>query len=139
MAKSNRLGFEQEPVLMVEVNTGECPRCKGATKIPNLQPGPHLIDCPTCEGTGRVEVYAPMTEADLDEAVALGIELAQLRRAKETSHKAACQIRDKFFEVGEALATVPATVDLIRARAIAREGFQEAAALIALLEDGGDQ
>lgn len=130
-----------EIVLTVEVNTGECPRCKGASKIPNpAKSGPYLVDCPNCEGTGRVEVLQPMTEADLDDAVALGAELAQLRRDKESAKKAASDMARLFTLIGKGLERVELSPFAQQIRSFAAEGIASAQALIdQLAKDGGAQ
>jgi hypothetical protein len=126
-----------EPVLLVLPTTGECPRCKGSTKIPNLEPGYHLRDCPDCEGKGRVEVLAPMTESDLDESVALGMELSQLRRAKQTALDAARVLRENYRQMIAALSPWQDAALLDEARALAGEGLAQVSELVAFLEVGG--
>lgn len=78
-------------------------------------------------------------ERDLDAGIALGIELAQLRRAKEASLDAARQFRAHFADIAEALSQVQDFAGLDRVRAIAAEGQTQASELVAILEDGGAQ
>ena len=135
--KGPGLSLSARPVLSIEVNGGECPRCKGASKIPNLVPAPYLRDCPDCEGTGRIEMLAPMTEEDLDESVLLGRELAQLRRAKQASEVSARKIKNRFAGISLALAQMGNAPLLDTARRLAAQGETEAAALLSLL--GGEK
>lgn len=115
-------------MLRVEVNTGECPRCKGATKVPNPKPGPYLIDCPDCQGTGRVEVLPSCWPEE--------IEVEHLRQQRETARKAAGDLNRLLALIAKGLEreTSPFHAQL---KSYAAEGLASAAALVELLTEGG--
>lgn len=128
-----------DPVLSIEKKV-KCTRCQASGKIQSIKPGPDFTDCPTCLGEGYVITYQAVSEEQLDEGVALGVELAQLRQAKETALLAAGSMLRTFASVRETLVHVEGGLDAItRAIKLASEGEAQAAALITLLREVGVQ
>jgi len=123
-----------DPVVSFEKKV-KCARCQASGKIQSHRPGPDFTDCPTCLGEGYTITFAPVSEAELDESVELGIELAQLRQGKETALLAAAHMLRIFAGVRATLADLGDEPIAKSASKLASEGEAQAAALITLLRE----
>jgi hypothetical protein len=127
-----------DPILSFEKRVA-CRRCNASGKIQSIKANTLWDDCPTCLGEGKVLTYVPVSEEQLDEDIALGAELTQLRQAKEAARLAAARMLRTFAAIRSMLADLGDEPIAKTGIKLASEGEAQAAALITLLRDGGVQ